>query len=103
MKQNMDLLTFAKAIRDGKYRGAESRRIATMVVSSQAQGETADAARWRFFAADNLSYMKTPLINGKTGAPVHGRVQWTIHWDGPDATFFSDAVDTALATNRSEG
>lgn len=41
---------------------------------------------------DDLTYMKEPLFNARTGEKINGEVRWTIWWNGPDAATVRDAM-----------
>ena len=60
-----------------------------------------DAALWRAFNNDALTYFKVELENRRTGELVKGEVQWEIYWRGPDRALFQDAV--AEAAKGAEG
>ncbi|HZR03647.1 MAG TPA: hypothetical protein VFA81_10800 [Burkholderiales bacterium] len=42
--------------------------------------------------ADNLTYMKEPLVNARTGEEIKGEARWTVWWNGPDAATFREAL-----------
>ena len=68
---------------------------ARLAVEQNTEALRADAERWRAFAADDLGYMREPLVNARTGETVPGQVRWTIWWHGPDVSLFRDAIDAA--------
>lgn len=53
----------------------------------------ADAARWRAFSDSDLTTMREPLHNAKTGELVKGLAWWTINMRGPDCALFREAID----------
>lgn len=55
-----------------------------------------DADRYKAVFGDDLTFMKEPLINAKTGEEDPSLVQWTIWWRGPNKALIRDAIDEAV-------
>lgn len=67
--------------------GCIRERIDAFITRSET--EESIGAAW---LVDNLTYMKEPLVNARTGEEIKGEVLWTIWWNGPDAATFREAL-----------
>lgn len=79
----------------------DMRYIASMAIRwATNNGYEKDAERWRAVFGEDLTYMREPLYNARTGSEIKDEARWTIWWNGPKRADVRSAIDAAIEKEK---